>query len=330
MTLAIECRGLTRSYGARRAVQGLNLEIPPGAVVGILGPAGAGKSTLLRILATILPPEAGSFAVAGIPGDRPAEIRGVVGFLPENPSFPEYQTGLDVLVCHARLFARAGEAARATARQLLAQVGLEERATCPVSDLGRGERQRLGVARALLNRPQVLLLDEPTLGLDPAAGPRILSRIASLAREHGATVLLSTSRAAGLENVCDRVLVLDQGRVVADGPVQEVMRRRAVPSQGRLRIPPAKLDAAFRALAFLPEVASTERTDAPDELRFGLREGIESADGGAVVLASILRAGIPVLGFDIEAADASAIRGWSRVRNRLLAELPAKDVALRA
>jgi ABC-2 type transport system ATP-binding protein len=300
MALAIECRGLTRSYGARRAVQGLDLEIRQGAVVGFLGPNGAGKTTVIRILTTILSPDSGSFAVAGVPGDRPAEIRRRVGVLPESAGYPENQTGADVLTFHAQLFGQSRPAARATADRLLAQVGLADRAGSRVAGYSRGMRQRLGIARALVNRPDVIFLDEPTLGLDPAGQRQVLGLIASVARDRGATVLLSTHLLAEVENVCDRVVVLNQGRVVADGSVQDVARRAAAPRQGRLSVPPARVDTAFQILAGLREVEATERTDVPGELRFGLREGIGPEEGAAGILAAVLAAAVPVVSFEFE------------------------------
>src|SRR5207244_1068566 len=161
-SLAVD--GISKAFGETRAVRGLSLDAAPGEVIGLLGPNGAGKTTAIRILTTIYAPDSGSFAVDGIPYTKPSAIRQRIGVLPES--------------------------ARETAKTLLAEVGLAERAASPISMYSRGMRQRLGVARALVNRPRVLFLDEPTLGLDPAGQRQILALISEAATERGATVIL--------------------------------------------------------------------------------------------------------------------------------------------
>lgn len=230
MTLAIECRGLTMSYGALRVLHGVDLEIEVGSVGGLLGSAGAGKSTLLKILATTMAPVAGTFSVAGVPGDRPHEIRRHVGVLLENSGLPERHTGLDVLIQHARLYGEAGASARATAGRLLAQVGLSDSAGRPVTSYSPGMRQRLRIARAVIGGPGVLLLDDPMAGLDLADRRRIRALITALARERGTTVLLSSRSLADLEGLCDRVVALEQGHLVADGSGHELGWRDRQPA----------------------------------------------------------------------------------------------------
>ena len=300
MVLAIECRGLTKSYGERLAVHGLDLQVEPGSVVGFLGPNGAGKTTVIRVLTTILTADTGFFAVAGVPGDKPAEIRRKVGVLPESAGYAGNQTGEQVLRYHAQLFGQSRAEAKVTSRQLLDQVGLAERAGSLVGGYSRGMRQRLGIARALVNRPEVIFLDEPTLGLDPAGQRQVLQLIAAVARERGATVLLSTHMLNEVENVCDRVIVVNRGRVVADGSVQEVAGRAAAAREGRMRVPAERVELAVAALRALPQVASAARTDAPDELRFALREGILPEDGAASILSTVLAGGTPLLSFEFE------------------------------
>src|SRR5262249_19779381 len=141
-----------------------------------------------------------------------------------------------------------------TARCLLAEVGLEERRHLPVGGYSRGMRQRLGIARALVNEPSVVFLDEPTLGLDPAGQRQVLALIHRIARERGATVLLSTHLLAEVEEVCSRVLILSHGRVVADGSVADVARRAAAPRSLRLRVASERTHEALRLLAAAPGV----------------------------------------------------------------------------
>ena len=152
--LALQARGLTKAYRGVVAVESLDLEVAAGTILGFLGPNGAGKTTMIRMLSTILRPDAGWFAVADVPQDQPMEIRRRVGVLPESAGYPPGQTGHEWLSFHAELFGRPRDHARATAHRLLAEVGLAERGGSLISRYSRGMRQRLGIARALINDPR--------------------------------------------------------------------------------------------------------------------------------------------------------------------------------
>ena len=152
--------------------------------------------------------------------------------LPESAGYPEQQTGAEYLRYHARLFGHSRASARSTAAALLDQVGLAERQSSRIATYSRGMRQRLGIARALVNDPQVVFFDEPTLGLDPAGQRQVLRLVEGIARERGATVVLSTHFLGEVEDTCSRVLILNRGRVVAEGTVAEVTRRAAAPRRG--------------------------------------------------------------------------------------------------
>jgi ABC-2 type transport system ATP-binding protein len=218
---SIEARGLSKQYGARNALDGLTFATDPGEVLGLLGPNGAGKTTTIRLLTTILEPTAGIFTVAGIPGDRPTEIRRRIGVLPESAGYPPRQTGAEYLRYAARLYGRRD--ARDVADRLLADVGLSDRASERISSYSRGMKQRLGIARALINDPAVVFLDEPTLGLDPAGQREILATIGEIAVRRNATVVLSTHTLTEVEQVCGSVLILDHGKLRAAGPIGEVV-----------------------------------------------------------------------------------------------------------
>ena len=218
MNAAVEARGVEKRYGPLLAVEDLSFEAEAGEILGVLGPNGAGKTTAIRMLTTILEPTRGSFAVAGVPHTRPAEIRRRIGVLPESAGYPEHQTGEEYLRYHARLYGRSRAGARVIGRSLLEEMGLGERGHSLISTYSRGMRQRLGIARALVNEPQVVFLDEPTLGLDPAGQRQILSTVRRIAGERGATVLLSTHLLAEVEETCSRVLILNRGRVAAEEP----------------------------------------------------------------------------------------------------------------
>jgi len=189
---AIEASRLTKRYGARTALDGISFTVEPGEVIGLLGPNGAGKTTTIRLLTTVLEPTGGTFSVTGIPGTRPTAIRQRIGVLPESAGYPARQTGAEFLRYHARLFGRTRHDASGLADRLLAEVGLADRAASRISTYSRGMRQRLGIARALVNDPAVVFLDEPTLGLDPAGQRQVLGIVRETAAERGATVVLST------------------------------------------------------------------------------------------------------------------------------------------
>jgi ABC-2 type transport system ATP-binding protein len=223
--MTLEAHALTKAYRALVAIEELSFTAEAGEVIGLLGPNGAGKTTAIRVLTTILAPTSGSFTVAGIPHTRPAEIRRRVGVLPESAGYPEQQTGIEFLRYHARLYGHSRASADTTAAVLLRDVGLADRQSSPISTYSRGMRQRLGIARALVNDPAVVFLDEPTLGLDPAGQEQIMRVIEGMARERAATVVLSTHLLAEVEEACSRVLILNRGHLVADGTVAEVTQR---------------------------------------------------------------------------------------------------------
>ncbi|MER7251332.1 ABC transporter ATP-binding protein [Kribbella sp. NPDC000426] len=219
----IEASGLCKRYGARTALDGLTFTADAGQVIGLLGPNGAGKTTAIRLLTTILEPTGGTFTIAGIPSEQPQQIRQRIGVLPESGGYPGRQSGAEYLRYAARLFGLSRLDARAAAERLLADVGLGERAGARISTYSRGMKQRLGIARALVNEPVVVFLDEPTLGLDPAGQGEILATISDVARRRGATVVLSTHTLTEVEQVCDNLLILDRGKLRAAGPIAEIV-----------------------------------------------------------------------------------------------------------
>lgn len=314
-SVALDVRGLGKSYGPVAAVTSLDFAVAPGTVLGFLGPNGAGKTTVIRMLSTILRPDSGSFAVAGVPHSRPVEIRRLVGALPESAGYPSGQTGQEWLQYHARLFGRSRTDARATARRLLGEVGLAERGQSLVSGYSRGMRQRLGIARALVNDPQVVFLDEPTLGLDPFGQAQVLELVVRIAREHGVTVLLSTHLLAEVEQVCDEVLILNRGRLVAHGSVAEISRLAAAPRHALVRVPPRMHVRALEVLA-AGEVSVDGEQRRLGEIELDLPAGAEPETASADTIRRLLAAGIPVTGFVLEGGRLSdaflALTGESR------------------
>jgi ABC-2 type transport system ATP-binding protein len=294
--------GISKAFGSVVAVGDLSFEAKPGEVIGLLGPNGAGKTTAIRVLSTIYSPTSGRFTVGGVPHTKPGEIRPQIGVLPESAGFPLHQSGMEFLQYFARLFGYRGSQAREIAADLLNDVGLAERARSPISTYSRGMRQRLGVARALLNAPRVVFLDEPTLGLDPAGQRQILSLIRGVAEERGATVILSTHFLDEVEETCSRVIILNKGEVIAEGTVAEI-KRKAAPQTARVRLPGEMQERAVLVLKQAPGVAAVDASDGDGgwlNMTFG-RASLESEQALANgVLRALLDAGVPVLSFELE------------------------------
>ena len=223
MTAAIELDGLTKVYGAVRALDDVDLAVEEGAVHGFLGPNGAGKTTTLRILGGLASPTSGSARIFGRPAGS-AEARGYSGYLPDVPGFYDWMTAEEFLRFAGRLFGLAGATLDERVRVLLDLSGLSE-VSSRVGGFSRGMKQRLGIAQALVNAPRVLMLDEPTSALDPIGRRDVLEMIASLAGR--TTVFFSTHILADVERVCESVTVLDRGRVVAEAPIAELKSRYA-------------------------------------------------------------------------------------------------------
>ncbi|MFL6032801.1 MAG: ABC transporter ATP-binding protein [Rubrobacteraceae bacterium] len=212
----IEATALSKEYGSRRALDRLSLGVKEGEIFGFLGPNGAGKTTTIRILSGLLAPTDGRASVAGIDVTRhPQAIKRIVGVVPETQGYYGWMTGEEYLEYFVGLYGYPNP--RWRARVLLGAVGLGERARTPVSNYSRGMRQRLGIARALVHSPQVLFLDEPSLGLDPRGQREINALIKRLNREEGITVFLSSHLLSEIEGLCTRYAIVREGRLVAEG-----------------------------------------------------------------------------------------------------------------
>jgi ABC-2 type transport system ATP-binding protein len=307
--MTLEANGLTKAYGPLVAVDDLTFSVGAGEVVGLLGTNGAGKTTAIRVLTTILAPTAGTFAVAGVSHRRPEQIRRRVGVLPESAGYPEGQTAIEYLRYHARLHGHTRRGASTVATTLLADVGLEERGGSRIGRLSRGMRQRLGIARALVNDPAVVFFDEPTLGLDPQGQAQVLRIVQDIARERGATVVLSTHFLAEVEDICTRVLILNRGRKIADGTVGEVTRRAAAPRRGRFRVPADMVGRAIAALDGEARGAHAERVAGSADWVVVALDGAGAASGAqhriADAVGALAAAEVPLLAFELEGARLS-------------------------
>jgi ABC-2 type transport system ATP-binding protein len=220
----ITVRGLTRRFGPVTAIEGLDFQLEKGEVVGFLGPNGAGKSTTLRILAGYLPASEGVAVVAGFDVLRQSmEVRKRIGYLPESvPLYAELRVE-EMLEFQGRLHALSRAERRRRIPLVLERAGIADRSRAIIGRLSRGQRQRVGIAVALLPDPEVLILDEPTSGLDPLQRLEIRKLLTELAKEH--TVLLSSHILPEIEAVCPRVIILSHGRIAADGSKDELLQR---------------------------------------------------------------------------------------------------------
>jgi ABC-2 type transport system ATP-binding protein len=308
-SVTLEAVELTKRYGARTAIEAVSFTAAEGDVVGLLGPNGAGKTTTIRVLTTVLEPTSGHFSVAGQPSSSSTEIRRRIGVLPENGGYPGHQTGREYLRYFARLYGLDSDLARDTASRLLAEVGLDERAGSPIHGYSQGMRRRLGIARALINNPRVVFLDEPTLGLDPAVRLQVLDIVRNLAERRGVTVVLSTHALPEVEEVCSKVLILDHGRVQASGSVADVIRTAMIEPSARLRVPTELVERARQSLAQLPGFSVDRVEGRPDVLRIALRPPSSAEptrpDAMNAILAAVTDAGVPVLSFEVDGARLS-------------------------
>jgi ABC-2 type transport system ATP-binding protein len=277
MTSVIETRGLTKTYGSVRALDGLSLTIPRGGVYGVLGPNGAGKSTLFRILLGLIRPSDGEATVmGGRIGDVAASRR--MGSMIETPRFPPFMTARQVLEWLSAAHGLRADAARVSG--WLERVGLAEAADRKVRGFSVGMLQRLGVAAALITDPELVILDEPTSGMDPPGIQEMRALIRSLAERDGITVILASHQLLEVQRVCDRVAILNRGKLVREGAVSDLT------SDGeRLRLSVTPISKTLEVIAALPGVhgslegdavmAALPRPEAPALLRALIEAGVD-------------------------------------------------------
>jgi ABC-2 type transport system ATP-binding protein len=265
---AIEVQGLKKRYGRHEALKGIDMCIEPGEVVGFLGPNGAGKSTAMKILTGFLSPTAGTARIGGHDVvAQPIEARSQIGYLPENaPIYPDMRVR-EFLDYVARIRGLGpAERVRAIAR-VAEQCGVEERLEQLIGTLSKGYRQRVGLAQALIHEPRILILDEPTTGLDPNQIVDIRNLVRNIGRNR--TVLLSTHILSEVQATCDRVIIINRGELVADGTTAEVTARtqggtlvHVLLAPGSVNPPRDRVAAALSGIEGVTEVLPMEATEA--------------------------------------------------------------------
>jgi ABC-2 type transport system ATP-binding protein len=232
---AIEVDGISKRFGTLQAVDNVSFQVPAGEIFGLLGPNGAGKSTLIRMLTTLVPPTSGTAIVAGHDIIRePDAVRINIGVIPQNMTSDPELTCAENVGIHARLYGITGARRRQRTAELLAAVGLGDRANALASTLSGGMRRRLEIARGIVHNPKILFLDEPTTGLDPVSRMSVWEMITHLRAQEGRTLFLTTHYMDEADRLCDRVAIVDQGRIAAlDTPLA---LKGSVPGASRIDV----------------------------------------------------------------------------------------------
>jgi ABC-2 type transport system ATP-binding protein len=287
----IRARGLVKTYGAIRALDGVDLVVPKGTILGLLGPNGAGKTTVVKIFTTLLTPDEGHVEVAGIDALKdPKAVRRNIGLSGQYAAVDEYLTGFENLDMVGRLYKLGRAKSRARARELLSDFSLDEAGDRPVRTYSGGMRRRLDLAAALVARPPVLFLDEPTTGLDPRSRIDMWEVIRRLVRD-GTTLLLTTQYLEEADLLADNIIVIDRGKAIAEGTADTL---KSQVGGERLELVVEQASDIASAKSILGPLAVGEVT--ADE---HARRIVAPVSGGAKVLIEALRsfdaAGISVL-----------------------------------
>ncbi|MEZ5381921.1 MAG: ATP-binding cassette domain-containing protein [Microthrixaceae bacterium] len=274
---AISARALTRSFGEQIAVDRLDLDVRPGEIYGFLGPNGAGKSTTVRMLCTLLAPTSGSATVAGVDiVEDPGAVRLRIGVALQEAALDPKQTGSELLMLQGKLFGFSSAEADRRRRELADVVDIGDALHQPVSTYSGGMKRRLDLAVALVNNPEVLFLDEPTTGLDPASRQLVWEEVGRLNRELGTTILLTTQYLEEADTLSDRVGIIDHGRLAVEGTPAEL--KRSVGNDVIVAVIDGEPTAAHAALAGLDGVEGVEAHD---------HEVVVTATDGAAVIGPV-------------------------------------------
>lgn len=294
---------LRKFYGAREALRGLSFSLQAGRILGFLGPNGAGKTTAIRILTTILEPSTGQFFVNGISSQQPEQIRRSIGVLPESLGFAKQMTGIECLTFFGQLYGQTGSQAKKRGMELLKDVGLEHRARSLIGSYSRGMRQRLGIARSLINDPSVVFFDEPTLGLDPRGQQELLGLVRWVARERNTGVVLCSHALNEIEDICDDVVILRDGQIIAQGTVSDVIRR-VQSNMIRIHVPEAavaRAEAILQGVTGIVKVTPTSQGWLMVEITDAAGEDEAAAQQlKSTILNALVQANIPVQSFEAE------------------------------
>src|SRR5580704_4774351 len=248
----IRARGLVKRFGEFTAVDGIDFEVHRGESFGFLGPNGAGKSSTMRMIGCVSPPSGGELSILGLdPVADGAVIRARLGVVPQEDTLDLELTVRENLLVYGRYFGLSRETIRERTAHLLDFVQLSDRAGDQVEPLSGGMKRRLTIARSLINEPEILLLDEPTTGLDPQARHAVWDRLFRL-KQQGVTLILTTHYMDEAEQLCDRLVVMDRGKIASEGSPRELIERYSTPEVLELRFEPDRHQVAADKLASVP------------------------------------------------------------------------------
>jgi lipooligosaccharide transport system ATP-binding protein len=248
----IYARGLVKRFGSFTAVDGIDFDLTRGEAFGFLGPNGAGKSSTMRMIGCVSPPTGGELSILGMdPVAQGREIRARLGVVPQEDTLDVELTVRENLLVYGRYFGLPRDVIRERTAQLLEFVQLSDRATDQVEPLSGGMKRRLTIARSLINEPDILLLDEPTTGLDPQARHVVWDRLFRL-KQRGVTLVLTTHYMDEAEQLCDRLVVMDGGKIVAGGSPRSLIGQYSTPEVLELRFDPADHEQAAEKVAAVP------------------------------------------------------------------------------
>ncbi|MGA8923554.1 MAG: ABC transporter ATP-binding protein [Candidatus Dormiibacterota bacterium] len=253
----LECRGVRRHFGEIRAVDGVSFHVEPGETYGLLGPNGAGKTTTISMIAGLLAPDGGEVIVGGQPmTTRSIKLREMIGYVPQDLAIYPDLSGRENLVFFARLYGMSSSDAKKRASEVLETIGLSDRARDQTKKYSGGMKRRLNIGIGLLNRPKLLILDEPTVGVDPQSRNAILESVEELSTA-GMAVLYTTHYMEEAERLCDRVGIIDHGKLIAEGTRHELVG--LVGEQDRVTLSATgEVSKALQALRALPWIHSAD------------------------------------------------------------------------
>lgn len=240
----LETINLSKSFKGKQVVQDINLYLDNGESVGLLGPNGAGKSTTISMISTLIKPTSGRITLNGVNAvDKPGEIRKVSGVVPQELALYQELSAYENLKFFGSVYKLRGKALEKEIQQALEFVGLEDRKKDLVKTYSGGMKRRLNIAAALLHRPQILILDEPTVGIDPQSRNHILEAVRALNKRDGTTILYTSHYMEEVEQLCDRLYIMDHGKIIAAGTKDELLS--ILSTEDKIRVELNKLDEAF-------------------------------------------------------------------------------------
>ncbi len=299
MEFAIETSSLTKKYGSLAAVNKLNLKVTRGSIHGFLGPNGAGKTTTIKILVGLLKPDEGAVSVLGkeVHGDQ-ADTRLSIGYMPELPKFPKHLKGAELLDIYGRMYGMTEQQRTEQIPKLIETVGLKGRENDLIGKYSKGMQQRIGIAQALLNNPELVILDEPSLGLDPMGMVEVRELVKTISKE-GMTVFVSSHLLYEVEQICTHVTIIDRGTMLVSDTLQNVSGMLTGPALIHAEV--ARMsDAVFQALKNLPFVTNVWQTGNALSIQVATHEDVRIQVSETITKTGGVIVGMSVKGSNLE------------------------------